>query len=327
MHTLPALLSRQSGVVSRRQARELGLTDNDIRRLLRRREWVAVHDGVYVDHTGQLTWRQGAWAAVLSMWPAALCHRSAIRAAELTSNPHAAHDGLPIHVAVDRDRTVGAPEGVVRHRIAAFDAKVLTAASPPRQHYEEAVIDVAAGARDSLGAIAVLAAAVGSRRTTAQRLGAVLAGRSRIPGRDFLAAVLVDVASGTCSVLEHGYLTRVERPHGLPCADRQMRAAAGGTVYRDVDYGGLVVELDGRVVHGEFGQFDADLDRDLLTAADRRDTVRLGWGQVFHRPCDTAAVIATLLAQRGWTGTLQRCPDCDSGATQSPGDCSAPPSG
>ena len=57
---LSALLSQQSGVVSRRQLLRAGLTDNDIARLLRRRELARVHSGVYVDHTGPLSWLQRA---------------------------------------------------------------------------------------------------------------------------------------------------------------------------------------------------------------------------------------------------------------------------
>lgn len=78
--TLGHLLELQSGVVARRQVLAAGQTDNDIRRRLRRRAWAQVHPGVYVDHTGALTWLQRAWAAVLFAEPAALCHDSALRA-------------------------------------------------------------------------------------------------------------------------------------------------------------------------------------------------------------------------------------------------------
>ncbi|MGZ8738498.1 MAG: type IV toxin-antitoxin system AbiEi family antitoxin domain-containing protein, partial [Nocardioides sp.] len=52
------VMLRQDGVVSRLQARDGGLTDADIRRLLRRREWARVHPGVFVNHTGPTTWQQ-----------------------------------------------------------------------------------------------------------------------------------------------------------------------------------------------------------------------------------------------------------------------------
>jgi hypothetical protein len=121
--------------------------------------------------------------------------------------------------------------------------------------------------------------------------------------------VLADIAAGTTSVLEHGYLTAVERAHGLPRAARQVRATTSvGVVYRDAEYpDGLIVELDGRLVHDSAAQRDADLERDLDAALDGRPTLRLSWGQVFDRPCRTAAKLAVLLQQRGWTGVPHPC--------------------
>jgi hypothetical protein len=113
-------------------------------------------------------------------------------------------------------------------------------------------------------------------------------------------------------VLEHGYLTRVERPHGLPTARRQVRESLSGTVYRDVTYDdfGRVVELDGRLGHDRVEDRDRDLDRDLDVAVVGRASVRLGWGQVFRRPCRTAKSIGRWLQAGGWTGRPFRCPEC-----------------
>ena len=41
------LLAQQCGVICRRQVLACGGTDNDIERLVRRREWATVHPGVY----------------------------------------------------------------------------------------------------------------------------------------------------------------------------------------------------------------------------------------------------------------------------------------
>ena len=73
-----------------------------------------------------------------------------------------------------------------------------------------------------------------------------------------------------------------------------------------------MVELDGFMFHNSPSSRDADLERDLDAAVAGKGTVRLGWGQVFGRPCRTAGKIGRLLAARGWTGTIQRCgPDCE----------------
>ena len=297
-------------MISRRQALAAGLQPHDIRRLVRRREWATVHPGVYVDHTGPLTWLQRAWAAVVATEPSALSHGSALRA--LDGPGRRDRDDGPIHVAVDRTRTVDPPPGVVRHYLGWLDQRVRWNASPPRVRVEHAVLDLAAGSKDDFAAVAEIAGAVQARRTTAHRLREALAQRERIARRAFLAGVLADVADGTCSVLEHGYLERVERAHGLPRAERQVAASSRGPVLRDVAYRryGVLVELDGRMFHDSARARDKDLDRDLDAAVVGRLTVRIGWGQVFGRPCETAPRIGVLLQQRGWAGSLTRCPEC-----------------
>jgi hypothetical protein len=102
-------------------------------------------------------------------------------------------------------------------------------------------------------------------------------------------------------VLEHGFLTLVERPHGLPLGVRQQRAGtASGIVYRDVDVGERLIELDGRLWHDTAEQRDKDFERDLDAAVEGKGTVRLTWGQVYDRPCSTAAKLSRLLARDGW---------------------------
>jgi very-short-patch-repair endonuclease len=315
---LAELLERQDGVIARWQAKDLGATESQIRRRLRRREWAVAHPGVYVNHTGPLTWRQRAWAAVLVAWPAALSHQSALRAAD---GPGRRQQDDTIHVSIDRTRSLAARyDGVRVHHAAGLDAKVNWKQSPPRVRIEDAVLDVATGAPSISDAIATIADAVQARRTTAERIRTALDGRARIDRRAFLAGVLDDVAAGTCSVLEHGYLDRVERAHGLPVAARQVRDSARGPLYRDVVYEAqrLVVELDGRLFHDNAESRDADLDRDLDAAVDELFTVRLGWGQVFGRPCRTAERIAVLLQRRGWDGVPLPCPGCASPAAGRP---------
>ncbi|PEG58185.1 type IV toxin-antitoxin system AbiEi family antitoxin domain-containing protein [Mycolicibacterium boenickei] len=296
-------LRQQDGVISRRQALDAGLAEHEIRRLLRRNEWARVHSGVYVEHTGPLSWMQRAWAAVLYAAPAALCFESALGA-----------QSLPIHVAVDRQRsTLAEPVGVRIHRVAHLDGRVLWNAGPPQMRYEEAALDVAGRSARELDAIAVLANACQSRRTTARRLLKALDSRGRLRRRRWLRAVLIDIADGTCSVLEHGYLVRVERPHGLPRAARQKRSASSlGVCYRDAEYGErLVVELDGRVFHDSATSRDADFERDLDAAVGGRSTVRLSYGQVFDRPCQTAGKIARILHRHGIAVAGRPCgPGC-----------------
>ncbi len=314
MGAIEDLLQRQDGVICRQQVLTCGGDDHDIRRMLRRRMWATVHRAVYVDHTGELTWRQRAWAAVLYAGPlAALDRESAIRA-DAGPGWRGLDERQPIRVAVAADRTVRDVPDVRVRRVTDLEVKVRWAASPPRMLVEEATLDYALSRTDDHAAFEVLAATVRARCTTAQRLLDTVEGRDRISRRRWLVAVLVDIRDGTCSVLEHGYLHKVERAHRLPASTRQLRETgpAGRTVYRDVLYEkfATVVELDGRL-HDEPHQRDRDLDRDLALAALRRLTIRLGWGQVFGRPCSTAGRVAAVLQSRGWTGEPVACgPAC-----------------
>lgn len=250
---LRSLLADQDGVVARRQVVAAGWSRHDIDRMIRRREWAMVHPLVYVDHTGPLTWRQRAWAGVLACWPAALDGRSALRAHEGPGRRGADHG--PIAVVVARERRFRAPLGVVVRRAARLDATVQWNLAPPRIRFDDAVLRLADTAGRELDAIAVLADACGSRRTTAARLRARLDELPRLHRRRWLAGILDDIAEGTCSVLEHGYLTLVERPHGLPRGERQAAAHGldGRPMLRDVRYAGARpawvqnVELDGRL--------------------------------------------------------------------------------
>ena len=308
------LLLDQSGVVSRRQLLGLdGVQQHDIARWLRRRDLVPVHPGVYVDHTGEPTWLQQAWAAVLLCWPSALAGDSALRAVE---GPGSTRRIRPLEVAVAEDRRVKVGQGMKLIRTPHLEERTQWHLGPPRIRYEEAALDVAARAASDFAALGELSRAVQGRRTTAARLLVALDGRERIARRQWISGVLLDVDAGACSVLEHGYLHRVERRHGLAPARRQVRDRLGaGVIFRDVEYDvGLVVELDGRLFHDTTTQRDADLDRDLVTAAGGKDSVRLSYGQVFDRPCWTAGHIGVLLRARGWCGRARSCaPGCSVG--------------
>lgn len=319
MLPLAPLLADQAGVVSRSQALSRGLAPHDLRRLVRRRELAPLFPGVYLDHTGEPTWVQRAWGAVLycaGPWvaadgvsDAALAGASAMRAADGPGRP--GDERGPVLVAIPRERRVLAPPGVQVVRTFGLDERALWNLGPPRMRYEEAALDVALAAAGELDAIGAVARAVQGRHTTAVRMREALDRRSRAPRRDFLVGVLVDVANGTCSVLERGYLDLVERPHRMPTARRQLRAGtASGRVFRDNDYEEQLVELDGRLFHDTAEQRDRDFERDLDAAVDGKDTVRLTYGQVFDRPCSTAAKLSVLLQRRGWPPAHPCGPQC-----------------
>lgn len=304
------LRADQAGVVSRAQLADAGLSPHDVRRLLRNRELAPLHPGVYVDHTGDPTWLQRAWGAVLACGPAALAGESALRAVQGPGGRR--FDESVITVAVEQGRNLTPLAGVTIVRQRHLDERVAWQLHPPRLRTEEAVLDLAAAARDDVRAIGVVAELCGGGYTTPQRLRDALAGRSRLTRGRWLDGVLQDLAEGTCSVLEHAFQVNVERAHGLPRAERQQPAyLSTGLIYRDATYANsgapVVVELDGRAFHSSVEQRDRDMDRDLLTALSGKWTLRLGYGQVLGRPCVTADRLAQLLAQHGWTGQPRRC--------------------
>jgi len=307
MHpALAPILLDQSGVISRSQLHAAGLAPHDLKRLLRRRDLTPLHPGVYLDHTGEPSFLQRCWGGVLLCWPAAVAGETAMR---LTEGPGSRRPDRPVHLAVHRERRIHPPTGLTVLRTDRLDDQVQWNLGPPRLRYEEAAIDVAAAADTDFRALDALSRAIQSRRTTAQRMLASARRRSRLPRRDWIESVLADIAGGVCSVLEHGYLQRVERPHRLGGSRRQIVDRLGAAaVYRDVRYAcGLVVELDGRLFHDTTEQRDRDFDRDLDAAAGGSSTVRLSYGQVFDRPCWTALRVARVLRLHGWAGTPVMC--------------------
>lgn len=306
------LLDIQAGVVSRRQVLEHGWTDHDIERKVRRREWRRAAAGVFVRHTGPLTWEERGWVAVLRLAPAVLDADSALRA-HLGPRWRGHRDDVPIRVAIEHTRRVHPVPGVRIRRVRGLAELITGHPAPPAIALEHAVIAGLATRRTDLDRVELLAQVLRSRRTTPDLLRRAIGEHCRVPRRSWLLSVVDDIGNGTNSVLEHGYLTLVERPHGLPAACRQVREVVlGALVVRDVEYvaQGVVVELDGRADHSTATDRDRDLARDLAAARSGRATIRLGWGQVFDHSCRTAAQVVEILHDRGWTGRATTCRSC-----------------
>ncbi|WP_406031458.1 hypothetical protein OG801_22260 [Nocardioides sp. NBC_00163] len=302
---------QQDGVLSHAQLTAGGLTRADMIRMQRRKEIVRVHRRVYVDHTGPLTWHQRAWAAVLYAAPAYVCGPSVeAPRAERPMVPGMVPD--PIHVAIDQTRRVAPQPGIVIHRLTNLETHA-HGGVPPRLKLEDNALAMAHDARSEIDAIASLAGVAGRTHVTAGSLRGALSRFPSLRRRAWIAKIIDDLESGTNSVLEHGYLTKVERVHGLPRSERQtVRATPKGSQFRDVEYVayGLVVELDGALGHDTWRDQARDADRVLDDlAATRTVTARLRWHQVFETPCRTAQGIARVLASRGWADSPRACDD------------------
>ena len=136
---LSEVMRHQAGVVSRRQALGAGLSDADIERMIRRREWARVLSGVYVDHTGPLGWLPRAWAATLLHPPAALAGHSALGAWGALAPDRA--DRIDLVIAATR--RVDDPPGVHTSRTHAWERIVQLHLSPPRVRVEAAALTAA----------------------------------------------------------------------------------------------------------------------------------------------------------------------------------------
>ena len=89
--------------------------------------------------------------------------------------------------------------GVRLHRVSRLAERVQPNRNPPRVSLEHAVVDVASEAPDEAAAVAVLADACQSRRTTPARLAGALRERRRTPRRGFLLDLLLAARSDSRS--------------------------------------------------------------------------------------------------------------------------------
>ena len=299
----------QHGVLSRAQALECGMSPGTVRWRLRGGQWQRLHAGVYATFTGQPDRAATLWAALRRAGAeAVLSHQTAAELSRLISTPSAL-----IHVTVPRHQHVRPMAGVVVHRSNRVREARHPVLMPPRTRIEETTLDLAQCSQDVDEALAWLARACGARLTTPDRLRAALEVRARVRWREALTAGLDDITGGAHSALELRYVSRVERPHRLPTAQRQVRTVRGRrTEYRDALYTefGVGVETDGAVAHPPEARW-RDQHRDNASAADGIITLRYSWADVTHNPCDVAAEVARLLRWRGWRGTPRPCgPSC-----------------
>jgi len=301
------LIRCQHGVVTRVQAIAGGLTRSQIEVRLCTGRWRRIFTGVYLTFNGPVPRRSLLWAVVLRAGPdAVLSHETA---AELVGM------GEPttvIHVTVPTHRTPGRIPGVVIHRSVHLTRCRHPTRMPPQTRVEDTVVDLTQTCRRLDDAMAWLARAVGSRVTTPERLAARFRARPKLRDRRSLLAALNDVAAGCHSLVELKYLRDVERAHGLPPSQRQVRRESESR-YDDVRYREFRtrVELDGRAAHPEHERW-RDMRRDNAAVLAGDQVLRYGLGDVEGSPCELASQVAAVLTPAGWPGQPHPCsrPGC-----------------
>jgi hypothetical protein len=303
-----AVIALQSGVIGRGQAIDRGLPSASISTLLRTSRWQTLHRGVYAVFTGPPSRATLFWSALVRAGPGAiLSHQTAAELYGLADRPG---QGDPlIHVTVPRSRNPTLIRGVIVHRVAQAASWQHPYLLPPRTRVEATILDLVDATISAEEALGWVCRGIGKGLTNAGRLDNAIRQRGRLRWRAEMLDALTDVDQGVRSNLEFRYVRRVERPHGLPTAQRQVRMMRSGRVcYLDNLYAAYAVgvELDGLVAHPP-GERWRDLRRDNAGAADGIITLRYGWADVTGRPCEVAGQVTAVLRQRGWEGSPRAC--------------------
>jgi hypothetical protein len=310
------LLNSQAGVVTHAQARGGGFTETEIFYRIKSEQWHRLHRGIYATFSVKLSREARLWAAFL--WAgegALLSHQTAAELHELTRKQE-----WDIHVTVPKNRRPQGKRqmrGVVIHRADARSRPVVGPGKLPKTTVPDTVLDMVAAADTVEDAYSWVSRAVANKKVGAEELRETLLRRKRFPGRSWLEDALADVEDGAHSPLEFRYARDVERPHGLPKAQRQAERTIGGKTHRkDIWYAGynICVELDGVTYHRDRQHEDRHRDNVDL-AVDNVRTFRFDIVDVTQHACRTAALVATALRHQGWQGQPRPCRKGDCAAS------------
>lgn len=295
----------QSRVITAAQARALGISSSWLSRQIQAGHWQRLYQGVYVTHSGPLSWFARAHAALLISQPNAyLSHESAWFLAKMQPSPPRL-----ITVSINRDYALRSRPGVK------FFRRSFTPAVTGRLLHtvpEETVLDLIAQTRDRLEVIGKLTEGMRGGMHP-NRVLAALSRRGRYRHRALVSNVLSEIEAGVESPLEHLY-DDLERAHGLPQSRKQKSERVDGRWIRaDRVFEGywIRVELDGQLAHPN-GRTNLDTWRDNAVMVKHGSiTLRYRWHHIVGKRCETAGQIAAALRSRGWRGTPKRCgPNC-----------------
>jgi hypothetical protein len=200
---------------------------------------------------------------------------------------------------------------VIIHISARADAARFPRGALPLTFPEDTVLDLVDGADSLDAACGWVTSAFGQRLTGEGPLRAAMRDRKKLRWRRQLDEIVTAAAAGAHSVLEFRYDRDAERAHGLPPARRQLPFTKpdGRRGFRDrcyTEYGGLVVELDGKAAHPAENRWQ-DRVRDNAAAADGGSTLRYERDDITRRGCETATQVARALRVRGWRGAFKPC--------------------
>lgn len=284
----------QGGALTLAQCRMAGMGLEPVRRLVREGSWAMAGRGLLVTTPGLESLHTRRWLGILAAGDGAAL---ALQTAAAMIGWGRPTDEVYLVVPASHRRVQPGPWTVMRTRVPFTTRGLLPVTTP-----ERTVLDMVR--RDPPQAVGLLTDVVNARCTTPAKILRELEKFDAFPRRAFVRGLLGDVGGGALSVLEVMWLREVERAHGLPRGERQSRSRAG---HRDIRYGRLLVELDGRLGHTGRGAF-RDMDRDNIHVLQGELTLRFGFHDVDRRPCAAAAMVALALRRLGMHVDPVSCP-------------------
>jgi hypothetical protein len=287
--TWPQLMAEQGNVLARRQGLRLGLSGDAWTWRLARKHWQSPLPGVAVGHTGELTFEERVWSAVLHGGDGAAVSGDALL--RLTSEKWPMPE--VIDVAVPMARQQAARKFFRPHRLR-LSEMVHPVRQPPQLRVPFAVLHAASWSPSDRAAEWRVAAAVQKRLTTVPALREALKACPRFERRGVVRLVLDDVELGAHARTELDFLAFLRR-NNLPMPDRlQFLVRANGKRYLDAwwEKQRVGAEIDG-THHMEVGTWDDDaLRSNELLVAQRHDRVmllRVTAGNMRHKEAELAA--------------------------------------
>lgn len=305
---LKYLAANQGNVLTRKQVLDSGISDEEISRLIRAKEWITVRRGAYVrrdtweemDAEGRHRTRGHAVALRLSP-PFAFSH---VSAATLLGLPMWDVDLETVHITRPIGGTTRRQGDLWQHVCELGDDEMTDAFGLPVTCAERTVIDTARTI-DYKSAVAVADAALHTEKTTKDALLARLDLTRDWPGSRNAGRV-VEFADGLAESVGETWARIVMDAVGLPRPELQVTVSTGDRVdflFREY---ATVVEFDGRHKYGRLLKPGED-PGDVLWREKRREdrirakgyqVVRLVWADL-HNPELVAARIRRAFAASG----------------------------
>lgn len=299
MHRLTTLARRQGGVVSVRQADDLGIPRSTLDGRLRTWGVAKPHRGVIALPGVDLD------APTTRLWLALCAVGSPAWASGRTAAQLHAGEDVPaiVDVAVPVSRRPSAPSGVRLRRLTLGHRDVTVRRWVPLLQLDRALREAAAlEAYDE--ALGLVAAAVQRRATTLDRLAASTRGRR--PGGRQLRAIVADLgATGADSALAHRTVGLL-RAAGLSVTSEVAVTIRGGrTAVLDIVVDGtdVAIEVDGHAVHGRRRAASSDRRRGNELALTGRTILRVDWLRLQEDPRGFVAEVVAAVESAGPTPT------------------------